>query len=144
MEIRTISKYVRISPQKTRLVADEIRGKNALKSLQLLRALNKRAAKIIYKTLSSAVSNAKQKEVEESTLLIKKIVVDGGPAAKRFMPRAMGRATIIKHPTSHILIILSGKDVVKKTNKKEKKKKIDKKQKKKDVGAAVKTAKKKK
>lgn len=107
MEAKAVSKYIRISPRKTRLVADIIRGKNALVSQQLLQTVNKRAAKVIGKTLNSAVSNAKHKEGKEESLWIKKILVDGGPIYKRYMPRAMGRATEIRRPTSHITIVLS-------------------------------------
>ena len=107
MEIKAVTKYVRISPRKTRLVADMIRGRNAMQSVRILEAVNKRAAKVINKTLNSAISNARNKEVSEEGLKIKRIFVDGGPVNKRFMPRAMGRATMIKHPTSHITIILT-------------------------------------
>lgn len=110
MEIKAVTKYIKISPRKTRLVADMIRGRNALRSVKILEAVNKRAAQVINKTLNSAISNARNKEAEEETLKIKKIFVDGGPIYKRFMPRAMGRATMIKHPTSHITIILSDED----------------------------------
>lgn len=112
MEFKAISKFVRISPRKTRLVADLIRGRNAVTSLQLLETVNKRAARIIGKTLNSVISNAKQKEAEEESLWIKKIVIDGGPLYKRYMPRAMGRATMIRHPTSHITVVLSDEERV--------------------------------
>lgn len=107
MEIKAVSKYIRISPRKTRLVADIIRGKNAVVSQQVLGAVNKRAARIINKVLNSAVSNARQKDIKEESLWIKRILVDGGPLYKRYMPRAMGRATMIRRPTSHITVVLS-------------------------------------
>lgn len=107
MEVRAVSKYIRISPRKTRLVADIVRGKNAVVSQQLLGTVNKRAARIINDVLNSAVSNARQKEIKEDSLWIKKILVNGGPLYKRYMPRAMGRATMIKRPTSHITVVLS-------------------------------------
>jgi large subunit ribosomal protein L22 len=107
MEVKSISKYIRISPRKTRLVADLVRGKGAVRSLGILHAVNKKAAKEIIKTLSSAISNAKNREMKEDSLWIKKIVVDGGPMYKRYMPRAMGRATMIRHTTSHITVLLS-------------------------------------
>lgn len=107
MEVRAVTKFIRISARKTRLVADLVRGKKALYALSLLQAVNKRAAKFIAGTLTSAISNAKQKEMDEESLWIKKIFVDGGPMFKRFMPRAMGRATMIQHTTSHITILLS-------------------------------------
>lgn len=119
MEFSAVSRFIRISPRKTRLVADLIRGKNAIMSVQLLGTVNKRAARIIGKTLNSAISNARQKEAEENSLWIKKIVIDGGPQYKRFMPRAMGRATMIKHPTSHITIVISDEKIAPKAEEKE-------------------------
>ena len=107
MEAKAISKYVRISPRKTRLVMDIIRNKGTNDSMQILEVMNKRAARVINKVLASAVANAKQKELNMDNLWIKKAVVDGGPVYKRYMPRAMGRATMIRKPTSHITIILS-------------------------------------
>lgn len=107
MEFKAVTKFIRISPRKTRLVADTVRGRNALQSQALLETVNKRAARIIGKTLNSAISNARQKEVKEESLWIKKIFIDGGPLYKRYMPRAMGRATMIRRPTSHVTIILS-------------------------------------
>lgn len=107
MEFRAVSKFIRISPRKTRLVADVVRGKSAVTAQGVLAAMNKRAARIINKTLYSAISNARQKEVNEETLWIKKIFIDGGLFFKRYMPRAMGRATMIRKRTSHITIILS-------------------------------------
>lgn len=117
MEFRAVSRFIRISPRKTRLVADLIRGKNAVESQQLLETVNKRAARIIGKTLNSVISNAKQKEVEEGSLWIKKIMIDGGPLYKRYMPRAMGRATMIRHPTSHITVVLSDEERILKSKK---------------------------
>lgn len=107
MEVRAVSKYIRISPRKTGLVAALVRGKPALESQEILQAMNKRAAKVIGKVLNSAISNAKQKEIKEESLWIKRIFVDGGPMYKRYMPRAMGRATMIRRRTSHITVVLS-------------------------------------
>ena len=107
MEAKAVSKYIRISPRKTRLVIDLVRKKKADNSVQILEAMNKRAAKIISKVLASAIANAAVKDLNVDNLWIKKAFVDKGPIYKRFMPRAMGRATAIKKPTSHITIILS-------------------------------------
>lgn len=115
MEVRAVSKFLRISPRKTGLVADVIRGKKALNALSILNAMNKRAARLIAKTLVSAISNAKNREINEESLRVAKVFVDGGPMFRRYMPRAMGRATMIRHKTSHITIVLSDgvKDVEK-------------------------------
>lgn len=107
MEFKAISKFVRISPRKTMLVADLIRNKRALDAQAILKTVNKRAAFEIGKTLDSALSNAKHKEADESSLWVSKVLINGGPMYKRYMPRAMGRATPILHRTSHIVVMLS-------------------------------------
>jgi len=73
----------------------------------MLNVMNKKAAGVVAKTLKSAIANAQQKEVEVNNLWIKTALVDGGPVYKRYLSRAMGRATVIKRPTSHITLILS-------------------------------------
>lgn len=129
MEAKAVAKYIRISPRKTRLVVDLVRGKNAMIALGFLEAMNKRAARILVKVLNSAIANARQKEMNVDQLKIGKAFVDGGVIYKRYMPRAMGRATIIKRPTSHITIVLNdetegtkGKADISKTSRKEEKK----------------------
>lgn len=107
MEAKAISKYVRISPRKTRLVIDLIKNKGAIDSTQVLEAMGKRAARVVTKVLASAIANARQKELDVDKLWIRTAMVDGGPVYKRYMPRAMGRATMIRKPTSHITIVLS-------------------------------------
>lgn len=111
MEVKAVTKYIRISPRKTGLVAATIRGRNALESQQILGMMNKRAARVIGKTLNSAISNARQKEVKEESLWVKKILIDGGPVYKRYMPRAMGRATMIRRRTSHVTVVLSDEKI---------------------------------
>jgi large subunit ribosomal protein L22 len=107
MEARAVGKYIRISPQKARLVADVVRGMNVDKALSALKFMPKKGAVIIRKVVESAVANATQDEqVDVDHLIIKKIVIDGGPSLKRIMPRAMGRATKIIKRTSHITVIL--------------------------------------
>lgn len=107
MEAKSISKHVKISPRKTRLVVDLIRGKNAQESVNLLKYMNKRAAGVVSKTLESAIANAKNKELDIESLWVKTITVDGGATQKRYLPRAMGRANTILHRTSHITVILT-------------------------------------
>lgn len=107
MEISAVAKYIRISPQKARLVADVIRGMNAEKALTTLRFMPKKGAKIIKKVLESAVANANQIEsLDVDTLYVKRILIDGGPMLKRFSPRAQGRATRILKRSSHITIVV--------------------------------------
>ena len=107
METSAVAKYIRISPQKARLVADVIRGMNAEKALTMLRFMPKKGAKIIKKVLESAVANANQTEsLDVDTLYVKRILIDGGPMLKRFSPRAQGRATRILKRSSHITIVV--------------------------------------
>jgi large subunit ribosomal protein L22 len=107
MEAIARARYIRISPRKARLVADLIRGKSAEQASQLLSYLPKSAAPLIRKVLLSAIANAENKgDIDIDTLYVKKIFVDQGPMQKRFMPRAMGRATSIHKKTSHITIVL--------------------------------------
>lgn len=98
----------RLSPRKTRLVVDLVRGKAIQEALNMLRFLPQPSAKLISKLLTSAVANAEQKGVSDvDTLFVKAIYVDGGAVLKRFTPRAMGRASKIRKPTSHIAVTLS-------------------------------------
>ena len=110
MEVRAISKYLRVSAQKTRLVADMVRGKDVGEALILLRFTPKKSGRLITKTLRSAIANAESAHtLEADKLFIKTIMIDQGPRLKRFRPRAMGRATRIIKPSSHITIVLAEK-----------------------------------
>jgi len=107
MEVRARLRFARLGPRKARLVADLIRGKRSEEALNILSFTKKAAAKIILKLLKSAVANATQKKtIDIDRLFIKKITVDQGPTMKRYQPRALGRATMIRKRTSHITIVL--------------------------------------
>jgi len=107
MEVTARLRYLRMSPKKVRLVADLIRGKNVNEALTILNLSVKRAAKPLKKLLESAIANAKQTgKMDIDNLYISHLTVDEGPTLKRFRPRAMGRATIIRKRTSHITIKL--------------------------------------
>jgi large subunit ribosomal protein L22 len=107
MEKKAVAKYIRISPQKARLVADLVRGKDVDSAITTLKFMPKKAARILRKVIESAVANAIQTEtIDADTLYIKKILIDGGPMLKRFRPRAMGRATRILKRTSHITVVV--------------------------------------
>jgi len=107
METKAVAKYIRISPQKARLVADVIRGMKADTAVTTLRFMPKKAAQIIRKVLESAVANADQRDsVDVDSLYVKEITVDGGPMLKRFSPRAQGRATRILKRSSHITVVV--------------------------------------
>jgi large subunit ribosomal protein L22 len=100
--------YIRMSPQKVRLVADLVRGKGVGEALIVLRNQPKRAGRILLKLLRSAVANAEQREdLDPDTLVVKTIMVDSGPSLKRFRPRALGRATPIRKRTSKIVVELA-------------------------------------
>ena len=99
-------KYIRVTPTKARQVLDLIRGKDVRTSQAILTHVNKGCSKMIGKLLKSAVSNAKEKGVQEDQLYISKIVADQGPAWKRWRAATFGRATGIVKKTSHITIEL--------------------------------------
>ena len=108
MEARAVLRYARISPRKARLVADMIRGKEVGLALKELRFTDKKVAPMLAKIVRSAVANAEQKGVSNpDALYVKTTFVNEGPTVKRFMPRAMGRATKILKRTSHITVVLS-------------------------------------
>ena len=107
MEARAVAKYIRVSPQKARLVVDLVRGKKIDEAKKILQFTRKYSAGIINKVLKSAVANAKQNpNIDESILYVKDIFVDQGPSLKRWRARAQGRAAAIKKRMSHITIIL--------------------------------------
>ena len=110
MESSAKLSFARLSPRKTRLVVDLVRGKDIQIALNILRFSPQSSSPLIAKLLSSAVANAEQKGVADvDRLYVKTICVDGGPVLKRFMPRAMGRASKIRKPTSHISVVLADK-----------------------------------
>lgn len=107
MEAKAILRSARISAQKARLVADQVRGLPVQRALHLLKFSDKKAAAMIYKLLYSAVSNAENNvgaDVDE--LKVASIAVDEGPSLKRFMARAKGRGTRILKRTSHISVVV--------------------------------------
>jgi large subunit ribosomal protein L22 len=107
MEVKARLRFVRIAPRKARLVADLIRGKRSEEALNILTFTRKAAAKILIKLLKSAIANATQKKnIDVDHLYVKQITVDQGPTMKRYQPRALGRATMIRKRTSHIHIVL--------------------------------------
>jgi len=107
---KATQRLTRQSPYKMRLVIDQIRGKNVNEALALLKFSKKHAAKQIEKTLASAVANAENKartandSIDVDTLFVTYAVINEGPALKRFMPAAQGRATPIRKRTSHVEI----------------------------------------
>jgi len=109
--MQAILRSTRISPQKARLVADQIRGLPVAKALDLLKFSDKKAAHLIYKVVYSAVANAENNNgADVDELRVASIMIDEGPILKRFMARAKGRGTQIFKRTSHISVVVgSGK-----------------------------------
>jgi len=108
MEVRAVSKYVRISPQKVRKVIDDIKGKPVESGLQKLKFMPQKAANILEKIIRSAVANADQNaDIDIDLLVIRNITADQGPTLKRWKARARGRGTRILKRTSHITVILA-------------------------------------
>lgn len=110
METRAKLRNVRLSPQKARLVVDMVRGKGIQDALNILQFSPQKTAPVLSKLLKSAVANAEQKGVSDvDQLFVKTVMVDQGPVLRRFMPRAQGRASRIRKPTSHITVVLGVK-----------------------------------
>jgi len=111
MEAVAKARYVRQSARKIRQIADIVRGKPVNQALNTLHFTPKKAATTVEKTLLSAVSNFMNTDeganVDPDTLVVSKIFVDEGPTAKRFQPRAMGRATTIRKRSSHLTVVVS-------------------------------------
>jgi len=109
--------YLRMSPRKVRLVANLLSGMPAEKAIIQLENMTKISAGPMLKLLRSAIANAKHNyEMKEEGLKITKIIVNDGPILRRWMPRAMGRATPIRKRSSHIEITLEGDAPEKKKN----------------------------
>jgi len=108
MEAQAKLTMVRLSPRKTRLVVDMIRGRGIQDALTILKFSPQPSARLIAKLLSSAIANAEQKGADDvDRLYVKTAFVDGGAVLKRFTPRAMGRASKIRKPTSHITVVVA-------------------------------------
>jgi len=113
MESKAILKYIRMSPRKVKRVTDLIKGKKAGDALLNLKSVPHSAEKVVIKVLRSAMANAEQKKVAEpEAMKVSMVSVGQGPVMKRMMPRAMGRADVIKKRSSHLTIIL--KELIKK------------------------------
>ncbi len=108
MEATARLRFARVSPQKTRLVADMIRGKSLESALQILSFCPKKAAVIVKKVLESAIANAEHNEgADIDELRVSRIYVDEGPTYKRMRARAKGRGNRILKRTSHITVVVS-------------------------------------
>jgi ribosomal protein L22 len=109
--VRATSKYVRVSPRKVRLVADQVRGKHIDEARSLLQFSPRSAAEDVSKVIESAAANAEANhDLIGDEMVVAEIRVDEGPTLKRFRPRAMGRATPIHKRTCHISVALTPED----------------------------------
>lgn len=106
MQASATGRFIRVSPRKTRLVADLIRGKEVPRALAILQHTPTAPAGVMEKVLRSAVANADQAGVAADDLVVGEVLVDVAPTLKRFMPRAMGRASRIRKRMSHIKVVL--------------------------------------
>ena len=108
MEVRAVSKYVRISPRKVHKVIGAVKGKPVENGIQTLKFMPQKAASILEKIVRSAVANADHNaDIDIDSLVIRNITADQGPSLKRWKARARGRGTRILKRTSHITVILT-------------------------------------
>lgn len=110
MEVIAKHRFARISPQKARLVADQIRGLPVEVALNALTFGTTKSAGLMKKVLESAIANAEHNEgADIDELTVSKVMVDEGPTMKRIQPRAKGRANRILKRTSHITVAVADK-----------------------------------
>jgi large subunit ribosomal protein L22 len=112
MEAKAEARYIRVSPQKARLVVNLIRGKQAGAALTMLRTTNKRIAPTVEKVLKSAIANAQERfeDVDVDRLMVSAAYVNEGPRMKRIRPAPMGRAYRYQRRMAHIVIRVGQKE----------------------------------
>jgi large subunit ribosomal protein L22 len=112
IEVRAVSKYVRMSPQKVRLVVNQVRGRGADEALTMLKFMPQAAAKPVYKTIRSAVANAEENEgLSKEDLYIARITADGGPTRRWRRFGARGRFKPIRKRSTHITVVLKEREI---------------------------------
>jgi large subunit ribosomal protein L22 len=105
MEVQATTRYARMSPKKMREVARTIQGRKAPEAVDFLTLIPRKSAKLIAKTLKSAIANAEHNEgADIDTLKVTTVYVDKGPSLKRFTARAKGRGNRIEKQTCHITL----------------------------------------
>ena len=112
MEAKAEARYIRVSPQKARLVVDLIRGQKAGAAITTLRATNKRIAPAVEKVLQSAIANAQDRfeDVDVDELFVSAAYVHDGPRMKRIRPAPMGRAYRYQRRLAHIVIKVANRE----------------------------------
>ncbi len=110
-KVKAEARYIRVSPQKARLVVDMIRGQQAGAALNTLRTVNKRIAPTVEKVLQSAIANAQNlnEDVDVDRLYVAEAYVNEGPRMKRVRPAPMGRAYRYQRRLAHIVIKVTEK-----------------------------------
>ena len=112
LEARCLARFIRIAPRKMRLLADLVRGRKVNDALEVLQFSPKSAARPVEKAIRSALANMLQDEaardVNVDEAFVRTVFVDEGPTMKRYTPRAMGRATVIRKRTSHLTVWVAG------------------------------------
>jgi large subunit ribosomal protein L22 len=111
MEARAEARYIRVSPQKARLVVDLIRGRNAGEAITILQTTNKRVAPLVERVLRSAIANAQNRfsDVDVDKLMVREAYVNEGPRMKRIRPAPMGRAYRYQRRMAHIAVTVGDK-----------------------------------
>ena len=110
MKVQAITKHVRISPSKVRDVTREIQGLPAVRALDMVQFMPLKAARLVFKTLRSAIANAEHNSsLSRESLMVKEAVVGTGVTLKRVSSRARGSSSMLRKRSSHIKIVLSDK-----------------------------------
>jgi large subunit ribosomal protein L22 len=108
MDVQSVSKYLRMSPEKAREVGRLLQGKPVPEALDLVALIPRKAARCFEKTLKSAVANAENNlNLKREDLRVKEATVGPGPIIKRFQPKARGMAGRIRKRTSHFTVVVT-------------------------------------
>ena len=111
MEVKAVTRFVRVAPRKARIVVDLVRGKSVTEAREILAFTNRAVAETVEKPLTSAVANAEpHNPLRADSLVVKRAFVDEGPTLKRIRPRAKGSASRIRKRTSHITIVVAPRE----------------------------------
>lgn len=111
MEVRAKTKHLPISPQKLRLVCDQVRGLDVQQALTVLEYMPQKGASLVYKTMSSALANAENNfDLNRNLLYVETIFADGGPMLKRMKAGARGRYKPRLRRTSHLTVVLAERE----------------------------------
>lgn len=115
MDVKATAKFVRVSTRKTREVAALIRGKKVEEAIAILKFTPRKGAEAIEKVIKSAVANAEEnhKIRDVTRFRISELRIEMGPPMKRFTPRAYGRASLLRKPTTHIKVVIADSSEVK-------------------------------